>query len=74
MLGLKAILLVSRRISSLAMIDYDTQFLSFIDRCIEDDPSLVVPADEAQLKRLAKILGIARQGIEQYSEALSQLA
>ena len=51
----------------------EEQFLSFIDRCIEDDPSLVVPADEEQLERLAKILGIARQGIEQYSEALSQL-
>ena len=51
----------------------EEQFLSFIDRCIEDDPSLVVPADEDQLKRLAKILGTARQGIEQYSEALSQL-
>ena len=55
------------------MPDSEEQFLSFIDRCIEDDPSLVVPADEEQLERLAKILGIARQGIEQYSEALSQL-
>jgi hypothetical protein len=52
----------------------EEQFLSFIDRCIEDDPSLVVPADEDQLKRIAKILGIARQGIEQYSEALGQLS
>ena len=51
----------------------EEQFLSFIDRCIEDDPSLVVPADEGQLERLAKILGITRQGIAQYSEALSQL-
>ena len=48
----------------------EEQFLSFIDCCIEDDPSLVVPADEEQLKRLAKILGIARQGIETYSDAL----
>ena len=55
------------------MTDTKKQFLSFIDRCIEDDTSLVVPADEDQLKRLAEILGIARQGIEQYSEALSQL-
>ena len=50
------------------------QFFSFIDLCIEDDPSLVVPASEEQLKRLAKILGTARQGIEQYSEALGQLS
>ena len=55
------------------MTDTKKQFLSFIDRCIEDDTSLVVPADEDQLKRLAEILGIARQGIEQYSEALSHL-
>lgn len=41
---------------------------------MEDDPSLVVPADEDQLERLAKILGIAKQGIEQYSEALNQLS
>lgn len=51
----------------------EEQFLSFIDRCIEDDPSLVVPADEEQLERLAKVLGIARQGIEQYSDALKGL-
>ena len=56
------------------MPNTEPQFLSFIDRCIEDDPSLVVPADEEQLNRLAKILGIARQGIEQYPETLSQLA
>ena len=59
---------------TLFMTDTKTQFLSFIDRCIEDDPSLVVPADEEQLNRFANILGIARQGIEQYSGALSQLA
>jgi hypothetical protein len=52
--------------------DTEVQFLSFIDRCIEDDPSLVAP-DKDQLNRLAKILGIACLGIEQYSEALSQL-
>ena len=51
----------------------EEQFLSFIDRCIEDDPSLVAPADEEQLERLTKILGIARQGIETYSDALKQL-
>jgi hypothetical protein len=55
------------------MSSSELQFFSFINRCIEDDPSLVVPADEEQLNRLAKILGIARQGIEQYSGALSQL-
>ena len=55
------------------MTDTKKQFLSFIDRCIEDDTSLVVPADEEQLERLAKVLGIARQEIAQYSEALSQL-
>ena len=55
------------------MTDTKKQFLSFIDRCIEDDTSLVVPADEDQLERLAKVLGIARQGIAQYPEALSQL-
>ena len=52
----------------------ENQFLSFIDHCIEKDPSLVVPADEEQLERLAKLLGIAKQGIEQYSEALHQLS
>jgi len=56
------------------MPDTETQFLSFIDHCIEDDPSLVVPADEDQLERLANVLGIAHQGIEQYSEALDQLS
>ena len=56
------------------MPDTESQFLLFIDRCIEDDQSLVVPADEEQLERLAKILGIANQGIEQYSEALHQLS
>jgi hypothetical protein len=34
----------------------EEQFLSFIDRCIEDDPSLVVPADEDQLERLVELL------------------
>ena len=56
------------------MSDTKTQFLAFIDRCIEDDSTLVVPADEEQLERLARILGIAKQGIEQYSEALHQLS
>jgi hypothetical protein len=55
------------------MPDTEEQFLSFIDRCIKDDPSLVVPADEDQLERLAKILGIARQGIETYTDALKGL-
>ena len=55
------------------MTDTEEQFLSFIDCCIEDDPSLVVPADEDQLERLAKILGISRQGIETYSNALDQM-
>ena len=55
------------------MPSHEEQFLSFIDRCVEDDPSLVVSADEEQLERLAKILGIARQGIETYSDALKQL-
>ena len=56
------------------MTNSNVRFLSFIDDCMEDDPSLVVPADEDQLERLAKILGIAKQGIEQYSEALNQLS
>lgn len=56
-----------------SMPDTEEQFLSFIDRCTEDDPSLVVPADKDQLERLAKIFGIARQGIETYSDALKQL-
>lgn len=56
------------------MPSHEEQFLSFIDHCIEDDPSLVIPADEDQLERLAKILGIANQGIEEYSEALHQLS
>jgi len=73
MLGLKALLLVNKWMIYLTMTDTEEQFLSFIDCCIEDDPSLVVPADEEQLERLTKILGIARQGIAQYSEALSQL-
>ena len=55
------------------MPDAEEQFLSFIDRCIEDDPSLVVPADKDQLERLAKILGIAHQGIEIYADALDQM-
>ena len=38
------------------MSDTESQFLSFFDRCIEDDPSLVVPADEDQLERLAELL------------------
>ena len=73
MLGLKALLLVNKWMIYLAMTDIEEQFISFIDRCIEDDPSLVVPADESQLNRLAKILGIARQGIETYSDALKQM-
>ena len=73
MLGLKALLLVNKWMIYLTMTDTEEQFLSFIDCCIEDDPSLVVPADEEQLERLAKVLGIAHQGIARYSEALSQL-
>lgn len=38
------------------MPDTDAHFLAFIDRCIEDDPSLVVPADEDQLERLVELL------------------
>jgi hypothetical protein len=38
------------------MPSHEEQFLSFIDRCIEDDPSLVVPADKEQLERLAELL------------------
>jgi hypothetical protein len=38
------------------MPDTESQFLSFIGRCIEDDPSLVVPADEDQLERLTELL------------------
>ena len=41
------------------MNETEQQFLSFIDRCIEDDPLLVVPADEDQLKRLAELLSNA---------------
>lgn len=55
------------------MTKTESQFLSFLNRCIEDDPALTVPADEEQLERLAKVLGIAKQGIKQYSEALDQL-
>jgi len=55
------------------MNDTKVQFLSFVDWCIEDDPSLVAPADKDQLNRLAKILGIVCLGIEQYSEVFSQL-
>ena len=57
MLGLKALLLVNKWMIYLTMTDTEEQFLSFIDCCIEDDPSLVVPADEEQLERLTKILG-----------------
>ena len=56
------------------MSDTESQFLLFIDRCFDDDQSLVVPADEEQLERLVKVLGIAKQGIEEYSEALHQLS
>jgi hypothetical protein len=35
------------------MPSHEEQFLSFIDHCIEDDPSLVLHADEEQLQRLA---------------------
>lgn len=31
-------------------------FLAFLDRAMENDPTLVVPADEAQLMRLAELL------------------
>ena len=55
------------------MSDAEEQFLSFIDHCIEDDSSLVVPADEDQLERLAKVLGIAHQGIEIYADAPDQM-
>ena len=62
-----------RLVTFTKMSDTEQQFLGMIDKAITDDPSLVMPADEEQLNRLAKILGIARQGIEKYSEALSQL-
>lgn len=55
------------------MSDTEQQFLELIDKAIASNPSLVVPADEEQLNRLAKILGVACRGIEQYSEALGQL-
>jgi hypothetical protein len=38
------------------MADAEQQFLELIDQAIADDPSLVVPADEEQLKRLADLL------------------
>jgi hypothetical protein len=56
------------------MADTEAQFLSFIDHCVKDDPSLVVPADKDQPERFAKILVVVRHGIKQYSEALSQLS
>lgn len=42
------------------MTDTESQLLSFLDRCIENDPSLIVPADEDQPEQLAKLLGIAK--------------
>jgi hypothetical protein len=56
------------------MADTEAQFLSFIDHCVKDDPSPVVPADKDQLERLAKILVVVRQGIKQYLDALSRLS
>jgi hypothetical protein len=38
------------------MPDPEQYFLKLIDKAIADDPSLVVPADEDQLKRLADLL------------------
>jgi hypothetical protein len=38
------------------MPDPEHQFLELIDKAIADDPSLIVPADEDQLKRLADLL------------------
>ena len=38
------------------MPDPEQYFLKLIDNAITDDPSLVVPADEDQLKRLADLL------------------
>lgn len=43
------------------MSDTEQQFLELIDKAIVNDPSLVVPADEDQLNRLAALLGIKRQ-------------
>jgi hypothetical protein len=40
------------------MPDPEQYFLELIDKAIADDPSLVVPADEDQLKRLADLLEI----------------
>jgi uncharacterized protein (DUF1778 family) len=38
------------------MADSEQQFLELIDKAIADNPSLVVPANEEQLKRLADLL------------------
>jgi hypothetical protein len=43
------------------MADSEQQFLELIDKAIADNPSLVVPADEEQLKRLADLLDISAQ-------------
>jgi hypothetical protein len=43
------------------MPDTKQQFLELIDEAIAGDPSLVVPADEEQLNRLADLLGVQRQ-------------
>jgi hypothetical protein len=40
------------------MSNTEQQFLELIDKAIADDPSLMLPADEEQLKRLADLLGI----------------
>ena len=38
------------------MPDPEQQFLELIDKAIADNPLLVMPADEDQLKRLADLL------------------
>ena len=43
------------------MADSEQQFLELIDKAIADNPSLVVPADEEQLKRLADLLDVSAQ-------------
>jgi hypothetical protein len=43
------------------MADAEQQFLELIDKAIADDPSLVVPADEEQLKRFAELLDNSAQ-------------
>ena len=43
------------------MPDPEQQFLELIDKAIADNPSLVMPADEDQLNRLADLLGVQRQ-------------